>query len=74
MNKYHCYYLNDFRDDYPAMAKEDPDGDWYRVEDVEDMTARLLADKNARIAELEEALKQREEQLRMALDRLRSDH
>jgi hypothetical protein len=28
----------------------------------------------ARIVELEEALKQREEQLRMALDRLRSDH
>lgn len=47
MQKYRCYYTNDFRDDYDAMAKQDDDGDWYLVEDVD-----------ARIAALEGALRE----------------
>lgn len=34
-------------------------GQWFSVSDVEDMTTRLLAEKNARIAELEKALLER---------------
>lgn len=45
MKKYRCYYLNDFRDDYDALSKEDADGDWYSADDVD-----------ARIAELERRL------------------
>lgn len=43
MKKYRCYYLNDFRDDYDAMCKEDADGDWYRVEDADKRIAELEA-------------------------------
>lgn len=57
MDKYSHYYLNDFNDRYDAFSEVDTDGEWYRVSDVEDMTTRLLADKNARIAELERELK-----------------
>lgn len=67
MKKYHCYYLNDFRDDYPAMSKEDPDGDWYRAEDVDaeldtmNLAVGYFHEENdrfiTRIAELEKALR-----------------
>lgn len=63
MDKYSHYYLNDFNDRYEAFSEVDADGEWYRVSDVEDMTTRLLADKNARIAELEKEV----EQLQLAL-------
>lgn len=51
MKKYRCYYLNDFRDDYDALSKEDPDGEWYRVEDVEAHFAEI----NKALTELREA-------------------
>lgn len=53
MQKYTCYYSNDFGDDYDALARCDADGDWYRVEDVDARIAELeqqLAGANASIA------------------------
>lgn len=47
MDKYRCYYNTDLGYDYDALAMQDPDGDWYRVEDVD-----------ARIAELKQWLEQ----------------
>lgn len=42
MKRYECYYLNDFRDDYPASSREDKEGDWYSVEDVHALLRECL--------------------------------
>lgn len=41
MQKYRCYYLNDFNDDYSASSEPDADGDWYRVKDADACIAEL---------------------------------
>lgn len=42
MQKYRCYYKDDFREVYDAMSMQDEHGDWYRVEDVD----ALIAEKD----------------------------
>lgn len=48
MQKYRLYYLNDFSNEYDAFSQADPNGDWYRGDEVE---ARLAL-KDAAIAKL----------------------
>lgn len=35
MNKYTCYYTNDFGDHYTAFDKADENGEWYRASEVD---------------------------------------
>ena len=41
MLPYHRYRLDDFRCEYEALAKVDPDGEWYKREEVDDRIAYL---------------------------------
>jgi len=34
IQRYDCYYKNDFQDEYPALSKRDSAGDWVMHEDV----------------------------------------
>jgi len=42
MLPYRCYGLDDFRCEYEALAKVDPDGAWYKREEVDALIATLV--------------------------------